>query len=155
MSEPAQKCENNCAIFKQNYLYSIPMFIGLKMAYSCCFGVREILDFSRFPSKISFITSTIRLPPNSPAQLPSCVRLFPVWWTRRILFQSWRPTSSSAQTPWWTSSCPPLEPKVEIFAFPQLRSKLGLKKYVFYDDVSQQLHNPIRFLFFVIRPSLK
>ena len=40
MSEPALKCENNCAIFKQNY--TPKPFIAFKMAYYCCF---------RFPPK--------------------------------------------------------------------------------------------------------
>ena len=36
MSEPASlKCENNCAIFKQNY--NLKMLIGFKMAYSLLF----------------------------------------------------------------------------------------------------------------------
>ena len=45
MSEPAPKCENN-AIFKQNY--TIELFIALKMAISCCFGLRGNLDFPDF-----------------------------------------------------------------------------------------------------------
>ena len=43
MSEPAQKSENN-AIFKQNN--ALELLISLKMAISCCFGLR---GFSRFP----------------------------------------------------------------------------------------------------------
>ena len=39
MSEPAQKCENY-AIIKQNY--TPELFIDLKMAYSCIFGLRGI-----------------------------------------------------------------------------------------------------------------
>ena len=35
MSGPAQKCENNAAILKQNYFQK--MFIAFKMAFSCCF----------------------------------------------------------------------------------------------------------------------
>ena len=38
MSEPAQKCENNAAIFNQNYAQKL--FIAFKMAYTCCFGLR-------------------------------------------------------------------------------------------------------------------
>ena len=34
MSEPAQKCENNTAIFKQNN--------ALELFISCCFGKGEI-----------------------------------------------------------------------------------------------------------------
>ena len=45
MSEPAQKCENN-AIFKQNN--ALEMFISLKMAISCCFGLSWNLDFPDF-----------------------------------------------------------------------------------------------------------
>ena len=45
MSEPAQKCENN-AIFKQNN--ALELFISLKMAISCCFGLRGNLDFPDF-----------------------------------------------------------------------------------------------------------
>ena len=37
MCEPALKCENN-AIFKQNYTQKL--FIALKKAYSCSFGLR-------------------------------------------------------------------------------------------------------------------
>ena len=54
MSEPAQKCENN-AIFKQNN--ALELFISLKMAISCCFGLRGNLDFPDFLQK-SFIAST-------------------------------------------------------------------------------------------------
>ena len=46
MSEPARKCENNLAIFKQNY--TLELFISLKMAISCCFGLRGNLDFPDF-----------------------------------------------------------------------------------------------------------
>ena len=48
MTEPAQKCENY-AIFKQNY--TLELFIALKMAYSCCFGLRGNLDFPEFLQK--------------------------------------------------------------------------------------------------------
>ena len=47
MSEPAQKCENNLAIFKQNY--TLELCISLKMAISCCFGLRGKSRISRFP----------------------------------------------------------------------------------------------------------
>ena len=33
MSEPALKCENNAAFFKQ--IYALKLFIVFKMAYSC------------------------------------------------------------------------------------------------------------------------
>ena len=52
MSEPAQKCENY-AIFKQNY--TLELFIALKMAYSCRFGLRGNLDFPDFPQKKFYI----------------------------------------------------------------------------------------------------
>ena len=55
MSEPAQKCENYEAIFKQNY--TPELIIALKMVYSCFFGSRGNLDFPNFLQK-SFITST-------------------------------------------------------------------------------------------------
>ena len=42
MSKPTQKCENN-AIFEQNN--ALELFISLKMAISCCFGLRGNLDF--------------------------------------------------------------------------------------------------------------
>ena len=48
MSEPAQKCEN-FAIFKQNY--TLELFIALKMAYSCCFGLRGNLYCPDFLQK--------------------------------------------------------------------------------------------------------
>ena len=48
MSDPAQKCENN-AIIKQ--IYALKLFIAFKMAYSCCFGLRGILDFPDFLQK--------------------------------------------------------------------------------------------------------
>ena len=48
MSEPAQTCENY-AIFKQNY--TLELLIALKMAHSCCFGLRGNLDFSDFLQK--------------------------------------------------------------------------------------------------------
>ena len=54
MSEPALKCENS-AIFKQ--IYTLELFIALKMAYCCCLGLRGNLDFPDFLQK-SFITST-------------------------------------------------------------------------------------------------
>ena len=43
ISEPAQKCENYAAILKQNY--TLKQFISLKMAFSCCFGSVQNLDF--------------------------------------------------------------------------------------------------------------
>ena len=48
MNEPAQKCENN-AIFKQNY--TLELFISLKMAICCCFGLRGNLEFPDFLQK--------------------------------------------------------------------------------------------------------
>ena len=45
MSEPSQKCENN-DIFKQNN--ALELFISLKMAISCCFGLRGNIDFPDF-----------------------------------------------------------------------------------------------------------
>ena len=45
MSKPARKSENN-AIFKQNN--ALELFISLKMATSCCFGLRGNLDFPDF-----------------------------------------------------------------------------------------------------------
>ena len=55
MSEPALKCENNEAIFKQNY--AVKLYFALKMTPSCCFGLRGNQDFPDFLQK-SFITST-------------------------------------------------------------------------------------------------
>ena len=49
MPAPSLKCENNEAIFKQNY--SLKHFIAFKMAYSCCFGLRGNLDFPDFFQK--------------------------------------------------------------------------------------------------------
>ena len=49
MSEPAQKCENYEAIFKQNY--TSELLIALKMVYSCFFGLRGNLDFPDFLQK--------------------------------------------------------------------------------------------------------
>ena len=49
MPEPAQKCENNEAIFNQNNGHKL--FIAFKMAYSCCFGLRGNLDFPDFLQK--------------------------------------------------------------------------------------------------------
>ena len=43
MSEPEQKCENNCTVFKQNY--TAKLIISFKMAYSCCFSLGGNLDF--------------------------------------------------------------------------------------------------------------
>ena len=37
------------AIFKQSY--TLELFISLKMAISCCFGLRGNLDFPDFPQK--------------------------------------------------------------------------------------------------------
>ena len=48
MYEPAQKCENN-AIFKQNY--TLVLFISLKMAICCCFGLTGNLEFPDFLQK--------------------------------------------------------------------------------------------------------
>ena len=53
MSETTLKCENNKAIFKQNY--TLKLFIALKMAYSCFFGLNGNLDFRNFLHKC-FIT---------------------------------------------------------------------------------------------------
>ena len=55
MSGYAQKCENNCAIFKQNY--TLKLFIAFKMACSCCFASRGNLDFQELLQK-SFKKST-------------------------------------------------------------------------------------------------
>ena len=44
MSEQAQKCENNAAIFKQN-CFMPTLFIALKMANSCCSSLGGNLDF--------------------------------------------------------------------------------------------------------------
>ena len=44
MPEPAQKCKNNCAILSK----SVPtqkLFKAFKMAFSCCFSLRENLAF--------------------------------------------------------------------------------------------------------------
>ena len=54
MSELSQKCENY-PIFKQNY--TLELIIALKMAFSCCSGLRGNLDFPDFLQQ-SFITST-------------------------------------------------------------------------------------------------
>ena len=48
MYDPAQKCENY-AIFKQNY--TLELFISLKMAICCCFGLRGNLEFTDFLQK--------------------------------------------------------------------------------------------------------
>ena len=48
MSEPALKCENS-AIFKQ--IYTLELFIALKMAYCCYLGLRGNLDFPDFLQK--------------------------------------------------------------------------------------------------------
>ena len=53
MSEPTLKCENNKAIFKQNY--TLKLFIAIKMADSCFFGLNGNLDFRNFLHKC-FIT---------------------------------------------------------------------------------------------------
>ena len=55
MLEPTKTCENNEAIFKQNYTQKL--FIAFKMAYSCCFGLRGNLNFPDFLQK-TFIPST-------------------------------------------------------------------------------------------------
>ena len=49
MLEPTKTCENNEAIFKQNYTQKL--FIAFKMAYSCCFGLRGNLNFPDFLQK--------------------------------------------------------------------------------------------------------
>ena len=49
MSELALTCENNCAIFKQNYTQK--MFISFKISYSGCFGFRGNLEFPDFIQK--------------------------------------------------------------------------------------------------------
>ena len=43
MSEPAQKCENNAAIFMQNCTQKL--FISFKITYSCYFGFKGNLEF--------------------------------------------------------------------------------------------------------------
>ena len=58
MSEPAQKCENYEAIFKQNY--TLELFVVFKTAYSCCFALRGNIDFPEFLQK-KFKTSTTGL----------------------------------------------------------------------------------------------
>ena len=61
MSEPAQKCENYEAIFKQNY--TPELIIALKMVYSCFFGLRGNLDFPNFiQRKFYNINSCLALP---------------------------------------------------------------------------------------------
>ena len=75
MYDPAQKCENY-AIFKQNY--TLELFISLKMAICCCFGLRENLEFPDFLQKKSFTTSTAghRQPvdqDNGKAEKPLCL----------------------------------------------------------------------------------
>ena len=45
MSEPVQKCENNC-YFKQNYAQKL--FIYLKISYYCCFDFMGNLEFPDF-----------------------------------------------------------------------------------------------------------
>ena len=49
MSEPALKCENNCAIFKQ--IFTQKLFTSFKMPYSRYFGYRGNLEFSDFIQK--------------------------------------------------------------------------------------------------------
>ena len=66
MSEPALKCKNNF-IFKQNY--TLELFIALEMAYCCCLGLRQNLDFPDSPKK-SFITLTTA--PAEISQLFDC-----------------------------------------------------------------------------------
>ena len=46
MTEPAQNVKTINAIFKQNN--ALELFISLKMAISCCFGLRGNLDFPDF-----------------------------------------------------------------------------------------------------------
>ena len=61
MSEPEQKCENNCAVFKQNYTEKL--LITFKLAYSCCFGLGGNLDFpdfSKFFYNIDYSSSNIK-----------------------------------------------------------------------------------------------
>ena len=49
MSEPALKCENNCAIFKQ--CCALKLYIAFKMAFYCCFSFVGNLDFPEFSPK--------------------------------------------------------------------------------------------------------
>ena len=44
MTESAQKCENNEAIFKQNHK-TLKRFIAFEMAYSCWFSLGRNIDF--------------------------------------------------------------------------------------------------------------
>ena len=46
MSQPAHKCDNNCAIFNQKYAQKLS--ITFKMAYSCYFGWMGDIDFIDF-----------------------------------------------------------------------------------------------------------
>ena len=62
MSEPALKCENN-AIFKQNY--TLELFISLKMAICCCFGLKGNLEFPDFLQK-KFYNINYRGPNRTP-----------------------------------------------------------------------------------------
>ena len=55
MSELALKCETNCAILKQNQ--TAKLFIGFKLAYSCCLSLKGSPDFQYFVQKC-FLTST-------------------------------------------------------------------------------------------------
>ena len=56
MFEPAPKCENNDASFKQ--IYTLKLFIACKIGYSCCFSLGGNLDLPEFLKKKSFITPT-------------------------------------------------------------------------------------------------
>ena len=48
MSEPALKYKNQ-ASFK--HIFTLQLFIALKMAYSCCFSLGGSLDFPEFLQK--------------------------------------------------------------------------------------------------------
>ena len=67
MSERGQKCENN-AIFKQNNY--LELFISLKMAISCCFGLKGKLGFPDFHKikfyNINYCTSIKKASPPFP-----------------------------------------------------------------------------------------
>ena len=65
MSEPAQKRENN-PISNQNYAHKL--FIAFKTAYSCCFGLRENLDFPDFLQK-KFFNIDCRGPEFKPSRM--------------------------------------------------------------------------------------
>ena len=75
MSEPAQKCKNNCAIFKQ--IYTTKLFIAFKMAYSCCFSLGGNLHFPEFLQKkfynINYWTTMKENAILSKAMLQNCI----------------------------------------------------------------------------------